>query len=392
MRIVFINNEYQQPGGEEEEARNEIAMLAARGHEVQSILYSNREINSGWRRLRTAWRARYSRTSRARISRLLAAHRPNLVHVHNFFPLVTPSVYDACQEIGVPVVQTLHNYRIICPGALLKRGKAICEECVQASAYRAVSHRCYRGSWLGTLAVARMVQHHRVRRTWREKVGCFIALTEFAKGKFAEGGVPEGKIVVKPNFTSPDPGAGKGGGGFSLYVGRLSPEKGLDVLLQAWEKARQSGILKIVGSGPLAARLQSQRLPGVQYLGFKPKEAVIALMKEADFLILPSVWYEGLPMALIEAYSTGLPVVGSRIGALVSLIQDGRTGLLFRPNDPEDLVAKIYRLRSRPAELAAMREAARDEYLEKYTEQRNYDLLIAIYERVIADGGSQERS
>jgi glycosyltransferase involved in cell wall biosynthesis len=310
--------------------------------------------------------------------------RPDIVHVHNFFPLVSPSVYDACREAGIPVVQSLHNYRIICPGALLLRKDTPCELCVRASPYLSVVHRCYRNSWLGTLAAARMVQHHRLHGTWLEKVDCFIALTEFARTKFVEGGLPADRIEVKPNFLTPDPGTGMGGGEYALFVGRLSREKGIALLLRAWAELKRGIDLKIVGSGPLAAQTAraSRHLGSVQYLGYRRKEEVIALMKQASFLVLPSLCYESLPMAVIEAFAVGLPVLSSRIGSLGNVIRDGLTGLHFRPNDQEDLCAKVDWLLSHPSQLSGMREAARAEYIENYTAQRNYEKLMAIYERL----------
>ncbi len=385
MKVVVVNNEYQQAGGEEEVVRNEIAMLSSRSHAVTLVSVSNKQINTIWCKFKTAWKATYSDDSRTRLRRELTRIRPDIVHVHNFFPLLSPSVYDACREVDVPVVQTLHNYRIICPGALLMRRETICEQCVSASAYRSVVRHCYRNSWLGTLAVARMVDHHRRRGTWREKVDGFIALTEFAKEKFVEGGLPEARIAVKPNFLMLDPGQGRGKGGYGLFVGRLSHEKGLTVLLKAWERLGRRITLKIAGAGPLAKGIEraSERLLGVQYLGYQDREEVTSLMKEASFLVFPSVWYEGLPMAIIQAYAVGLPVIGSNIGVLSEVIQNTRTGLHFQPNDHEDLCRKVEWLLSYPGQLSRMRDLARAEYLERYTLERNYDLLMAIYQQAI---------
>ncbi|BDG26762.1 hypothetical protein TthSNM66_13980 [Thermus thermophilus] len=329
----------------------------------------------------------WNQEAHRRVREALRAHRPDLVHVHNTFPLASPAVVHAAKAEGVPVVMTLRNYRLLCVNALFFREGRVCEDCLGRLPWRGVVHGCYRDSRLASLGVASMLALHRALGTWN-LVDRFIALTEFARRKFVEGGLPAEKIVVKPNFVHPDPGPGEGRGGYALFVGRLSPEKGVGTLLRAWGLLGGRVPLKVVGDGPLADEVQeaARRLPGVEWLGRKSPEEVYALMGEAAFLVFPSEWYETFGRVAIEAFAKGTPVVASRIGAVGEVTEDGRTGLHFRPGDPEDLAAKVEWLLAHPTELARMRREARAEYEAKYTAERNYQLLMEIYGQALEAG------
>jgi glycosyltransferase involved in cell wall biosynthesis len=303
-----------------------------------------------------------------------------VVHAHNLFPRFTPSVYDACNELGVPVVQTLHNYRNICAGALLYRKERACEDCIGHSPVPAVLHGCYRESRVGTLAVAGMIELHRRRRTWHTKVNRFIALSQFSRGRFIAAGFPAELITVKPNFVF-DPGAppanvagGRRGG---LFVGRLSAEKGIETLLTAWRNL--SVPLRIVGDGPLRSRIASEKLPHVELLGKLSPEGVAAEMRRAAFLIVPSVVYENCPMVLIEAYANGLPVIASRIGAVAEMVDEGVTGLLFAPGEPDALAAAVKVADASEIACERWSTGARAAYLARYENEANYRQLIATY-------------
>ena len=229
-----------------------------------------------------------------------------------------------------------------------------------------------------------MLTVHRVLRTWTEMVDVYVALTEFARSKFIEGGLPAGKIVVKPNFVAPDPGRGQGGGGYALFVGRLAPEKGTGTMLAAWDRLGTRIPLKIVGDGPLRARVvEAARRSNVEWLGHRPVEEVHALMGKADMLVFPSEWYETFGRVAVEAFATGTPVIAADIGAVAELVEHGRTGLEFRPGDPEDLIAQVEWALSHPAELRLMRDEVRAEFEAKYTAERNYRALMEIYEAAL---------
>ncbi|PTQ51397.1 MAG: Glycosyltransferase [Brockia lithotrophica] len=311
-----------------------------------------------------------------------------MVHVHNTFPLASPAVFHALKAEGVPLVMTLHNYRLFCVNALFFRKGQVCEACLGRLPWRGVIHGCYRESRLASSVVAGMLTVHRAIGTWN-LVDRFIALTEFARKKFIEGGIPPEKIVVKPNFVYPDPGPGEGRGGYALFVGRLSPEKGIQTLLKAWELLGGRIPLKIVGDGPLAEEVSkaSQKIRGVEWLGRMPPEEVYALMGEAMFLVFPSEGYENFPRVFAEVFAKGTPVIASDIGAAGEIISHGRTGLHFRPGDPEDLAAKVEWLLGRPRELERMRREARAEYEAKYTAEKNYEQLMAIYRGVLEERG-----
>jgi len=324
---------------------------------------------------------------KGKFEQAIRQHRPDLVHVHNTFPLASPAVIHAAKAEGVPVVMTLHNYRLLCVNALFFREGRVCEDCLGRLPWRGVVHGCYRDSRLASLGVASMLALHRALGTWN-LVDRFIALTEFARQKFVEGGLPAEKIVVKPNFVHPDPGPGEGRGGYALFVGRLSPEKGVRTLLRAWGLLGGRVPLKVVGDGPLAGEVReaARRLPGVEWLGRKSPEEVYALMGEAAFLVFPSEWYEGFPRVLAEALAKGLPILATALGSQASIVADGRTGLHFRPGDPEDLAAKVEWLLLHPEELRRMRREARAEYEAKYTAERNYQLLMEIYGQALEAG------
>ncbi len=379
MRILTAHNYYLEPGGEDQVFRSEAHLLEDRGHAVLRYSVDNRRALK-MSRLRIAARAVWNRASGRRLRSLVAAHRPEVVHFHNTFPLLSPACYEAAREEGAAVIQTLHNYRLLCPGALLERGSGPCESCVgRRVAWPGILHGCYRASRAATAAVAGMTAVHRAAGTWNRAVDVYVALTRFARTRFVEGGLPPDKIVVKPNFVWPDPGPGAGSGGYALFAGRMSEEKGLETLAAAWRLLDGALPLKAAGDGPLVGTLTG--VPGIELLGRRTREDVLGLMREASFLVFPSLWYEGLPMAILEAFACGLPVIASRLGAMAEVIEDGRTGLLFRPGDAGDLAATIAWAATHPAELGRMRREARAEFEGRYTAALNYQALIEIYER-----------
>ena len=388
MIILQVHNRYQHAGGEDAVVRAERALLEAKGHHVSLFEVSNDEIRGFWRKLRVALNVAYSQKSRDRLGKAISDFKPDVVHVHNFFPLLTPSVYDACREACVPVVQTLHNYRTLCPGALLMRDGRVCEDCIKGSAYRSVLYGCYRGSSLGTIAVARMVEFHRKCGTWREKVDCFVALTSFSKTKFVEAGFPEEIISVKPNFydgEADDKSCSDREG--ALFVGRLSKEKGVHLLLKAWRGLDIP--IRIVGDGPLLDEVKQSALLAVSTLGQRSGAEVLTQMRRAAFLVMPSVWYEGFPMVIAEAFAHGLPVIASRLGSMAEIVEDGVTGLLFEAGNAEDLAAKVRWAIEHPDEMLQMGRNARSVYEEKYTSEANYRQLMEIYQKAISSANDR---
>lgn len=393
--VLVVHNRYQERGGEDAVFEAEMALLEAHGHAVRRLVFDNRDLPvqpSPRQSLAIAFDTVWSRRARARIRDAIAAFHPQVVHFHNTFPLVSPAVYPVCREAGAAVVQTLHNYRLICPGALLYRDGHPCEDCVgRALPLAGLGHACYRGSRVQTGVVAAMLVAHRLRGTWRSDVDRYVAPSAFLKRKLIEGGLPEERIVVKPNFVDPDPGAKQEPGGYVLFAGRLTETKGIETLLAAYAQRAELPPLHAAGGGALASRVAAAAAadPRITYRGHLDREGVLAEMAGACCLVFPSVWYENFPVTIAEAFARGLPVAGARIGAIADLIDDGRTGLLFRPGDPADLGDKLAWAVAHPGALAQMSLAARREYVSKYTGERNYAQLITIYAQAL--GGAADR-
>ena len=285
------------------------------------------------------------------------------------------------------MVQTLHNYRLFCPGALLFRKGAPCEGCIHSRfPWRGIVHRCYRGSALQTSAVSLMIGVHRTLHTWERTVSQFIAVSEFEKRKFVEAGFPESKIMVKPNFVLDPGGPGMGGGEF-VFVGRLTPEKGVRTLLAAMALTNPSVSLAIVGDGPLESDVRSAaaRDHRIRHLGRIPQGEVLDLLGGAGALIFSSECYETFGRVAVEAFSRGTPVIASRLGAMAEIVEDGRTGFHFQPGDARDLARVIDLAHGSTQELASMRLEARREFELKYTAERNYELMMTAYEHAIAN-------
>jgi glycosyltransferase involved in cell wall biosynthesis len=390
LRILLLHNRYQVPGGEDAAVNREYEMLRAAGYTVDLLEATNDAITGAAEMIRTALLVPYSRGSRRMVAERIAGFRPDMVHVHNFFPSLTPSVYDACRAAGVPVVQTLHNYRLICANALLFRDGHVCTECVGRTVLTpAIRHGCYRESRVGSAAVAAMIGVHRVRRTWAERVDRFIALTGFARALFSTyAQIPAEKISVKPN-SAPDPGLGDGAGGYALYVGRFSVEKGIDTALAAARLVEGLGMpLKVAGSGPLQADVEAAHRDGrVEFVGFQDAAGVRRLMLGARVLVIPSHCYEGLPLVVPEAFGTGLPIVASKLGSLGTLIEDGGNGLLVEAGNPVALAHAVRHIAAEPEFEARLRVRARQTYEELYRPEANLRLLGQIYEQ--AAGGKQ---
>jgi glycosyltransferase involved in cell wall biosynthesis len=344
-------------------------------------------------RLDVAARTIWSRPAFGELRKLFQTHRPHIAHFHNTFPLISPAGYYAARAENVRVVQTLHNFRLCCLNALLFRAGEVCEACIgRAIPWPGVVHKCYRNSRAASAAIATMLVAHRVSGTWRNAVDVFIALSEFSRSKLIAGGVPADKIAVKSNFAYPDLAPGAGSGGYAIYVGRLSHEKGVDTLLATWRLFEHAPPLKIVGDGPLAAAVTAAAAnsPALEWLRELPHEAVCKAIGEAAFLVLPSPCYEAVPCVVIEAFAKGTPVIVAGLGAKAEIVADGCTGLHFRPGDARDLACKVQSLLADPIRLQQMRRAARQTFEQNFTADANYKTLIEIYERALSNRSHHE--
>jgi glycosyltransferase involved in cell wall biosynthesis len=393
VRILLAHDFYRSsaPSGEDTVYANERALLESRGHEVIPFERRNDEIDDSTlgRRMRLAIETGWSAQSYRELSSLLRGTRPDVAHFHNTFPLISPSAYAACHEHGVPVVQTLHNFRLVCANALLLREGRACEDCIGGTLLPALRHRCYRGSFAATGAVVWMLSINRLRGTYARRVNRYIALTNFAAGRLIAGGLPQERMAVKPNFLPEPPPAGTGRGGYAVYVGRLTAEKGVRTLLQAWAQGAPLP-LKIIGDGELRGELErrARGLP-VEFLGFLRREAILAIVGKAEVLVLPSECYEGFPMVVAESYAAGTPIAASRIGSVDEVVFEGETGVKFEPGNAVDLAAKLKRLVSDASLRGAMRRRARATFEERYTAEINYRRLIEIYGEAIEDAARE---
>lgn len=382
MRILVVHNRYRQRGGEDVVAESEVTLLRSRGHDVLLYEKGNEDVHG----LSGAANAMWSRRTRREISKVIGEFRPEVAHVHNVFHAISPAVYGMLASHGVPVVQTLHNFRLFCIRGTFERGAEICERCVGASPWRGVALKCYRDSYAASGLLAASLQLHRTLGTFRSAINRYVVLNEFCRRKFIECGIPREKIVVKPNFIDvPDPGR-EGARAGGLFVGRMVAEKGIDVLARALELA--PGECTVIGDGPLADVLR--RTAGVGFLGSVTRNEVIGRMREAAYLIMPSVWYETFGLVMIEAFASRLPVIASNMGAMADLIEDGKTGLLFEAGSPVDLARKLSWANAHPEEMRRMGDAARARYEHSFTSDRNYDMLLDLYKRVMADAGPVE--
>ncbi len=386
MNILLCHNYYACRGGEDQVFEAEASLLRSQGHKVFEYTRHNNDI-ARMSRSDVARRTLWNGTTYRELRDLIERHRPAVMHCTNTFPLISPSAYYAAHDAGVPVVQSLHNYRLFCAnGLFLRHGKA-CEKCLgKRVTWPAVQHACYRDSRAGSAVVASLQAWHRFRHTWTEMVDRYVALSEFSRRKFVEGGLPADKITVKTNFVAPDPGPARGQGGYLVFVGRLSPEKGVDTLLQAWRHLRGKVPLKILGDGPLAPQVHDavREIPNIEYLGQQPLDTVLAIVGEAQGLVLPTKCYENCPRTLLEAYARATPVIASRTGAMVELVEDGVTGFNFSTGDAFDLVDKVNRLTQDSTQREKMRQAARSVFEKRHTAKSNYRTLIDIYNSVVS--------
>lgn len=397
MRVLVAHSHYRStaPSGEDMVFRNEVELL--RSHGVEVVLYErhNDSINESDLRnkIRLAAGTVWSRQAYSDIQRILERAQPDVAHFHNTFPLISPSAYLACRRHAVPVIQTLHNYRLICAGALLLREGRPCEDCVGGSLLPALCHRCYRGSLPATSAVVSMLIFNRLRGSYRRLVNRYITLTKFAASRFVAGGLPARKIEVKSNFLPDPPECGEGRGGYAVYVGRLSAEKGLDTLVRAWKNVR--GLpLKVLGEGPLRGTLEQtaqQHRSAVEFLGMKKRKTVIEVVRDAVLQVVPSQCYEGFPLVVLEAYACGTPVVASRIGSLNEIVVEDTTGLKFAPGDASALSDAVNRLIGNAGLLTSYRKRVRKFFDQNYSAAANFEDLMGIYERAATESKGAPR-
>jgi glycosyltransferase involved in cell wall biosynthesis len=382
LHVLLVHNSYRLRGGEDVVAEAETALLRANGVRVSVYRRSNDELTQR-SPLAAAASTLWSRQAARDIDELCARLRPDLIHFHNTFPLISAAPYWTAARHAIPVVQTLHNFRLLCPQAMLLRQGRVCHDCVGHLPWRAVLHRCYRDSALQSGVAAAALTAHRLLGSYRHRVHAYIALSRFSHDLYVAGGLPAARLHVKPNFVADGGAVAKAGRAGGLFVGRLSEEKGVTVLLSAMDRLGQAAqALRLAGDGPLAP--QVRQAAGAAWLGPLSPAQVREQMRRSLFLVAPSTCLETFGLAAVEAFACGLPVIASGHGGLGELIEDGVTGLLVRPGDAADLAQKIRWALRHPDAMAAMGLAARACYLRHYTPQHNFRQLHAIYRSILS--------
>ena len=399
MKILAIHNYYyQQRGGEDQCFEDEVEVLRNHGHQVISHTLHNDVIktSSKWNvAVGTLW----NRKEYKSVESIIREVRPDVVHAMNTFPLFSPSVLYAAKKNNVPVVQEVQNYRMSCAGAYLLRDGKVCEKCLGAAfPIHAVIHRCYRDSLGGSFVSASGIALHRLMRTWTRVVDLFLCPSEITRSKLIQAGLPADRISVKPNVLNWDPGIHEGDPArtdkpFAVFVGRLSPEKGIDTLLRAWQENRNLPNLKVIGDGPLASTIQAaqQQDDRIEWQGRLPIRELLDVVGQAACLVMPSLWYETFGRTTVEAFAKGTPVVGSRIGGTAEIIEEGETGWLFEPGNSNELATKVMiAISQSPEQALTMQRRTRKVFLDRYTASTNYRMLMDAYERAI-DSHARDR-
>lgn len=382
MKILQAHNYYQQAGGEDTVVAQEKELLERKGHDVITYYKQNDEIENltKFQKLRLVKDSTWSKKTYEEVDHLLQKEKFDVCHVHNTLPLITPSIYYACKKNKVPVVQTLHNYRLICTNGLLMRDGRICEDCLGRSAYGAIAKKCYRNSSIQTYVVARMLQKNKHMGTWTNQVDAYLCLTEMAKKKFIEHGLPKNKITVKPNFITIESKAKNTDENYLLYAGRVTENKGLGLIKKL---ANDLSIkIKIAGDGDMVEELRN--IPTLELLGRKTHEETIELARNARAVLFPTTLYEGMPMTIIEAFALKTPIIATEIGASKSMIRNKVTGLLFPLNSYPDFYNCVRFCLENPTKIDQIVEQAYQEYQSNYTPDNNYKMLLSAYQEVIA--------
>lgn len=389
MKILFIHNKYQFKGGEDTTLEMEASLLRSKDHTVQILEFNNDQLGSLSSKITSGIRAFYNLQSAKQLKQVIAEFAPDVIHIHNLFFRASPSILYAAKKMRIPVVMTVQNYRFLCANALLLREQKVCELCVHKTfPLDGIRHKCYRSSYLESALVTSITGIHKLLHTWHQKVDLYISPSSFLKSKLQHSSArfPDEKVVVKPNFIHDLQMDETSREDYFLFVGRTSEEKGIQTLLSAFA-ANPHLKLVIAGDGPLKNNViaQAAQSPNIKYLGLQTKEQVLSLMRKCKALLFTSIWYEGLPLTIIEAFSVGTPIIASKLGAMTEMIEDGHNGYHFEAGDANDLVQKIQKLLNDEVPYHEFSANARNSYLKKYHPEVHYASIIRIYQNAITN-------
>lgn len=387
MKILLVHNRYRQRGGEDVVVEAEQRMLVALGHDVVLHEVSNDDLDES-RRLKLARQTIWNGSEKRVLADKLEFIKPDVVHVHNTFPRLSPSIYSACSSADVPVVQTLHNYRLACVNGLLLRDGKTCDLCVgKMFPLSGIRYSCYHNSKAQSAVVASMLSTHNIMRTWTRRIQQFITLTEFVKATYVRQGIPESMISVKPSFVEQPPSTVSAPevDAPALFVGRLAEEKGVKNIIEAWRDHSDMPRLRIVGDGPLRESVEAlaRENNNIEYVGKLDARPVADEMLQSRFLVMPSTFYEGFGMTAVESFSAGRAVIASSHGAIGEVVDDGSNGWHIVAGSTNSLVQTVRQAASDHGECVRRGQAARATFDEKYTIERNGKLLMSIYEEVV---------
>ena len=376
QKVLIVHNYYQIPGGEDTVVANEKKLLEDHGHEVVMYSRHNNELKTmgKLKKLLLPFTTIYNPKTSKDIKKIIREQNIDIIHAHNTLNLISPSVYYAARKCSVPVVQTIHNFRLLCPGATFYRDGKICEDCVSKGLGCAVKHGCYRGSKAQTLICVISTWLHRLTGIYG-KIN-YITLTEFNKEKLLQlKQIKPERVYVKPNFV--DGGGGSGERSGFIFAGRLDELKGIRVLVEAWKlMGADAPHLTVCGTGPLEEWCkEATKGLNVEMKGFVPNNEAKKLIAHSQALILPTLWYEGFPMSIVEAYAMGTPVISSDLGNAGSVVEEGVTGWKVEAGNAKGLAEKV-------KGWSDISERVKALYEEKYTAERNYEMLNSIYQNM----------
>lgn len=392
MKILLIHNKYQQVGGEDTVFHAEGELLQNNGHLVEFLVFDNKEIITWFDKLLSGIYLIYNPVSARTLRRKIKLLDPDVIHIHNFVPLASPSVFFVAKEFDKPVVLTLHNYRLLCPSTTLYVNNQIYERSIDKYfPLDAIIKGVYRNSILQTAALVMMTLTHKLLGTWQNKIDAYIVLTRFALSKFNGStlGIRPDQFFIKSNFVEEDNLPDCKREDFFLFVGRLTNEKGIRTLLESTKLLSYD--LTIIGGGPLEdmVREYASENSRIKFLGFQPRGTILEIMKKCKALIFPSVWYEGFPMTILEAFSKGTPVIASRLGSMEEVVHDRINGLHFKAGCENDLASKVKILMEDSQLVSDLSKNASETYRQNYTPSKNYHKLIEIYNKVIEANSDQ---
>lgn len=385
QNVLMAHNYYQVPGGEDTVFHNEVNMLEKNGHKVTKYTRHNDEIKGGvLSKLKLGIDTIFSLKTYKEVKKLIDENDIDVVHVHNTLPLISPSIYYAARSKKVPVVQTIHNFRLLCPGATFTRNSEICEECISKGLGQSLKHKCYRGSLAQTFIMYIMLKFHRIIGTY-DKIN-YITLTEFNKKKLLNLVKDESNIYVKPNFVDKREQSERILEDYFVYIGRLDEIKGINFLVEAWKDIDENINLYVIGTGPeeekIRAYIEEKNLKNIKLLGFMQRDKAFEVMKKSKGIIVPSICIESFGMSVVEGFSLGIPVIGSRLGSIEYIIENEKNGLLFESNNKKNIkhvVECIFYNKSLNQKLG---NSAYQTFINHYTDEVNYKKLQNIYKNI----------